>query len=465
MNYVFLDTSSWINFACGKNDKLSFDFTDNNRRVLDSLIELTEAKVIVLLKNEIIDLEFKEALIEPLVEAYEEKVLKHFKSLLHAKVIPHCENQKQRKVFKEALINVDEVLDSFKERSKIFNEDVLNLFNSAVPINVSEPLKQRALQNSISKEHPMFVNRQNNVNDFLILYSIQEWIDSRSELRGLDETSHKHAIFFVTKNYKDFGIKNSVFSEKLAVSQLIKPIENISALVSTINIRKNEREGSADFLPSYTNSTVENTDYASPSDVVIDKLNKLIELKKEFLLLFMRRKISDIPNASKLKYVGRFVKPTNDKGIEEDFPIVRSQNIRDFKLDPNNLLVGESTDLVTRSMKGDILIKSFGERVGEHCVNDLDDGIYVHHSLYVLRIDQNKVIPQFLDYFLRCHDLNDYSKGSVIPKLSTADLKKIKVNLPPLEQQQSLIKLIQQKEQEIENDLLKIKGKIRMLLM
>lgn len=464
MNYVFIDTCSWIDFACGKNDKSSFDFTDDNRRALNSLIELIDSKEIVLLKNEITDIEFKEAAIEPLITAYKKSVVEQFRTLLDQKVIPHCKDHTIRTVFNDALINVDELINPFRDKSIAFNQEVKKLYNLATPINVSEGLKQMALHHSMAKNHPMFIQRQNNVNDFLILYSIQEWIESVKELKDLDETSKDHAIFFVTKNGKDFGIKKAAFDEQLNVSQLIKPIINLPALISTIKVRQNDLEGAADFLPNYVETDKDQSSFDTPVEQVIHKLNGLIELKKEFFLSFLRRRMNEIPNISKLKYLGEFLaaEPSlKDVGI---FPLIRSQNVRNFQLNLASQSVSRKDDVYTKSRKGDILITSFGGRVGEHCLNDVDGEVYVHHSVYVLRIHQERIIPLFLDYFLRCHNLNDYSKGSVIPRLSLSDLKNIHVNLPSLVQQHSLVKMIQEKEKEIEQDILGVKRKIKMLL-
>lgn len=471
MNYVFLDTNVWIDFAKGRKGdsmKTSPDFTDNNHRILKDLIALIDSNQIVLLKNEIIDLEFNEATIDELADAYEKSIIEQFKSILETKVIPHCQNLQLRDTLNRTMLDVDEIIAPFKERCYKFNEQVFRLYDTSRQINVSERLKQKVLQHSIKKDHPLFLSRQNNVNDFLILYSLQEWVENNDELKYLDETSYEHSVFFVTKNIKDFGISNKAFSDDLLVSGLIKPIVNLDELVTSVKIRSNDFEGSADFLPAESLSEASFEGGMSPIDMIVDKLHELIALKQEWMRSFVRAKLSEqrASSITKLKYICTYVAP-NGESVKANELVVRSQNIREFRIIKEDLIHYRPERFfgsMIRSEKGDVLVNSYGVNAGEHAINRLDKDVLVHVSIYVLRPDQAKVDVNFLDYCLKTYDLSDYSTGSVIPKLNLKDLMNFELSLPQVKEQMSLLELFAEKEKEIEGDIQKIKQKIKMLL-
>ncbi|WP_321480399.1 restriction endonuclease subunit S [uncultured Bacteroides sp.] len=462
MNYVFFDTCTWIDFSSGKKNSgySSFDFSKEKNQVLDSLEELINSKDVVLLKNEITDLEFKSTPIKPLIDAYKNN-FESFKKNFEKNIIPFCRDNITLSKLRKAYLSLDDITSSFNDDYKLFNKRVIKLYNSAISINVSEKLKQKALLYSIIKDHKLFNCNKNNVNDFLILYSIQEWIESYPELRELDETNENHQVYFVTKNIKDFAIKGDLFDEELGVSQLIKPILNLNSLVSILKLIKHN---AADFLPNYTLEGISEKQSHSKIEIAIDMLNKLIQLKKDFFLSFVNSKISSINTTSKMKYLGNFLTTEYYPKIVGKFPIVRSQNIREYRLNSEMRLVSNNLERTSKSIKGDLFITSYGGRVGEHCINNLDENVYVHYSVYVFRINQDEIIPDFMDYFLRCYDLSKDANCGATRKLNISNLEDIKICLPILEQQKSLVTQFKNKEVEIEKDILAIKRKIKMIL-
>lgn len=462
MNYVFLDTCSWIDFASGKNDQSKHDFTENNWKILESLFELKSSNDIVFLKNEIVDLEFKNAPINQFVEAYKSQILGNVRSNLESKVIVHCNNRLIRELLRETLIKFDQLFIPFQEKSVEFSKNVWSLYNEAVHINVSESLKQKALGYAINRNHLLFGNNKNNINDFLILYSIQEWIYSYEELKSLDETSQEHVIYFVTKNVKDFGIdKNGKFGEDLDISQLIKPVRNLSELISKVKAKKYE---SQDFLPTYFfDKTPENTPQ-SPTEKIIDSLYKLIDLKREFFLSYIKKAIDQNEFNSKLKYIGNVILPKHENS-RLNLPLIRSQNIINGRLHVDNFISSNIHELSTLSRQGDVLIPAIGAKAGEHCINRLPFETAVHPSIYVLRIDQSKVNIDYLDYVLSCTPVKAYPNQIGMQRLTAAELVNSYIKLPSMKRQCSLVSLFKEKEKEIEQDILKIKSKIKMLLI
>lgn len=462
MNYVFLDTCTWINFATGKDSNSNFDYSDANFRLLDDLFELKKSKKIIFLKNEIIDIEFKSASVDALIENYDKNIISQLKNNLSSKIIPHCNDNRIRKILNQAFLSLEEISEPFKNLSKEFNKNVWSLYNDAIQINVSEQLKQKALTYSMNKNHLFFENNKNNINDFLILYSIQEWIQSKKELRNLDETNQEHGIYFVTRNTKDFGIDTKGnFTGDVNISQLIKPIHNLNELIINIKNKQNNKE---DFL-LYNNSQSKTE---SELELIIEKLNYLIKLKKEFFLSFLNSEFNNIIATNKIKNISRILTSKHEVLEEGSFPMIRSQNIVNGKLVYEELLMIAKNNSNAITKKGDILMCAYGKKAGEHCINIREDEAYVHKSINIIRLDSHLINAKYFDYFLMQYNISKViflNEPSYMTRINMSDFKNISINLPSLEKQRNLVKLFEEKEQEIERDILIIKRKIRLLII
>ena len=68
------------------------------------------------------------------------------------------------------------------------------------------------------------------------------------------------------------------------------------------------------------------------------------------------------------------------------------------------------------------------------------------HALIVTRLHKEKVVPQFLSYYLNSHigkaRMKGLEVGSTILHINTKDLKKFRVLLPPLPEQQKIVRLL-----------------------
>ena len=443
MDYVFLDTCSWIHFACGKKNN-SYDYTGNNLNLLKALTELEMRNNFKFVKNEIIDVEFKDSSVNNLIDSYSNNIVKPLKAKLKDKIIPHCDNKRIRKVFYETLNLLDEVIEPFEKKSNDFNLKVIDLYKRAIHINVSESLKQKALTHSIYKDHFLFENRNNNVNDFLILYSLQEWIENNRKINRLDETSDKNLIFLLTDNKKDFGIEKGKFNKVLGISQLIKPVNNIEELVSNLKKRKVSNE----IFHLYMQ--FEEKDYSahkSPEENLMNKTNDLIVLKRELLISFIHQQLKDVKESTYLKYIvdvlsAKLVATQTTTG---NLPVIRSQDIVEGKLNktPSSLLMIKKREGYLISKKEDIFLPIIGDKIGEHVINNLDYDVTIHNSLVILRSDKNKVLPKFLFFFLKVYDLKkhvDFNHYRLQLKIS--EIKNIKIPFPTYEEQMKFVKLL-----------------------
>ncbi|MEC4849116.1 MAG: restriction endonuclease subunit S [Nitrosarchaeum sp.] len=117
----------------------------------------------------------------------------------------------------------------------------------------------------------------------------------------------------------------------------------------------------------------------------------------------------------------------------------------------------------------DILLIKDGSGIGKiSIVKNLTQQATVNSSLLVIRSNE-AFIPEFLFYFLYGPKLQNIVKeritGSAIPHLFQRDIKQFQLSLPPLEEQQMIVKIIENSltnirktEEHISNELLKIRG-------
>lgn len=464
MNFVFVDTCSWIDFARGQTSpKAAYDYSDENRIILDKLIELKRTGKIILLKNEIIDEEFKDASVDDLIKNYKENILDKLEDMLSNGVLKNTDDNRLRSSINHILRNKEDFEPSFRDKNEEFNKRVISLFNTLDYINVSENLKQKALNYAIKKNHPLFANRKNNLNDYLILYSIQEWIETNPILRNLDETSQDHVVYFLTRNLPDFGIKGDTFQDNLNISQLIKPVRNFRHLLSMINLRISNAE---DLIleKSELNENKRLIEEGS-LDQAINILTRVAELKSEFLRVYIREKISLFQKKTRLKYVSEILESRVVSYEFGDFPIVRSQNITNGVIDFSNLMKINFENCRTTTCYNDVLIKSTGKDIGEHVLNEHHQMAAVHPSLMVVRCISNKLSPKYLDYFLQANPINRTAySGGVWSSLSIKSLREIELILPDINEQNQLVNLFRNKEAEIDLDIQQIKRKIYLLL-
>lgn len=57
----------------------------------------------------------------------------------------------------------------------------------------------------------------------------------------------------------------------------------------------------------------------------------------------------------------------------------------------------------------------------------------------------------FLYYFLQLIDLKDYSKGAALPTIDMTALKNVSINVPPLEEQKRIVKILDEKFEQLES--------------
>jgi type I restriction enzyme S subunit len=78
-------------------------------------------------------------------------------------------------------------------------------------------------------------------------------------------------------------------------------------------------------------------------------------------------------------------------------------------------------------------------------------------TMFWTKINKSITTPRFLYYLLKTYDLASLDEGAAIPSLTTKALNVVKINLPPLETQRKIAKILSNYDDLIENNLKRIK--------
>ena len=63
-------------------------------------------------------------------------------------------------------------------------------------------------------------------------------------------------------------------------------------------------------------------------------------------------------------------------------------------------------------------------------------------TLFYTEINEEKILPKFLFYIMSCIDLNQYNEGTTIPSLRTETLYRLELNVPDIETQQKIARVL-----------------------
>lgn len=229
------------------------------------------------------------------------------------------------------------------------------------------------------------------------------------------------------------------------------------------------------------------------------EIDKLIELQESMINKLKEYKQSVITQAV-TKGLDPDV-PLKDSGIEwigkipEGWTVVRIKNLPDYSC-PNAFIDGdwiESTDIsdegiryITTGNIGDGIFKRQGDGYildetfqrlnckyaypedivfsrlnapyGRSCILPNDEDKYVVAvDIVILRTSYNK---KYICYYTQCqhyqHDVEDFSRGTAMKRISRNNLGLVKILLPPLEEQHQIADYLDKKCAEID-DLIKLK--------
>lgn len=165
--------------------------------------------------------------------------------------------------------------------------------------------------------------------------------------------------------------------------------------------------------------------------------------------LVLSRKKAEIEYEVKANYKLLSLKNINDEGIIES-------DIFD------NFSSNENLDDQYFTQEGDILIRLNHPYTAIY-IDKSYSGLLVPSSFAIIKIDDRKVLPEYLAWYLNTdnvkNELERSQAGSRIPSTNQHTLKKIPIHLAPLTKQKTIIELFQlyQKEKMLYKKLLEEK--------
>jgi len=129
----------------------------------------------------------------------------------------------------------------------------------------------------------------------------------------------------------------------------------------------------------------------------------------------------------------------------EGIPIVRIGNLLNEVIDlSDKVSYEENTKLEPYLLqKNDILIAMSGATTGKIAYNKHSDKLYLNQRIGCLRVKES-ILPKYLFNFLKGKKnyLLSLAGGSAQPNLSSNDIKKVNIPIPPLEQQEKIVKVL-----------------------
>lgn len=197
-----------------------------------------------------------------------------------------------------------------------------------------------------------------------------------------------------------------------------------------------------------------------------DALTKIYEAvitKSVFQVSIKNNGDSSLPNLPHnwmWKRIGDFAFVTKLAGYEftkhveysefGDVPVIRAQNVSKTGFKEGNYLYVKK-DLVeflqrSRLQGGEVLIVFVGAGIGNVGIAPKDKEFFLGPNVALIRVDENVIINQYLYMFLKSEVGKSHSRGfskvTAQGSISMANIRDIKVPIPPLEEQHQIVSFL-----------------------
>lgn len=105
--------------------------------------------------------------------------------------------------------------------------------------------------------------------------------------------------------------------------------------------------------------------------------------------------------------------------------------------------------------ENDILLQVKGTKFDSILVSEKVDNLLAGNSYLILRVNNKKIIPQYLQWLLKTNKITEYfnknTSGATIKLLRKKTITDLKINLPSIEEQQKIVQMIISFENEKES--------------
>ena len=306
---------------------------------------------------------------------------------------------------------------------------------------------------------PFFDNGKN----VAFLISGKTWVNNHAHVLKINKSIISDKLVMHSLNCTDYSlyIKGST-RDKLNQEQL----KDIPIIVPP----KNEQKQITNYLDKQTGKI----------DATITKNKELIDLLEEKRVALINQRLNDIEfDSIKLKDVlkiGGYIRGPFGSSLKRDelkyegIPVYEQQhaihNSREFRyyIDEDKF-----KELIRfKTLPNDLIISCSGT-IGKISIISEEDPIgIISQALLILRIDNNKILPKFLSYFLSSHKGHDYlvseSNGSAQVNISQKDvINKIPIKLPPLNIQKEIVFELENIDSTINKTIHKVQENINLL--
>ena len=247
---------------------------------------------------------------------------------------------------------------------------------------------------------------------------------------------------------KNFVITLPPLSEQRTIaSYLDQKVGQIDALIS-------EKEKMVEDLKAYRSSLI--------TETVTKGLDKGVEMKDSGDIIF--KSIPQHWNLIPIKYltskVGSGVTPTGGANVylQEGIIFLRSQNIYPTGLQLDDVVyISEAIDnnmAATRVNKGDVLLNITGASIGRCFTYNRDERANVNQHVCIVRPKQTLLNGKYLQYLFNSNAgqnfINSVQNGTNREGLNFEQIKNFSVPVPSLDEQQTIIKFLEEKLSKID---------------
>ena len=159
----------------------------------------------------------------------------------------------------------------------------------------------------------------------------------------------------------------------------------------------------------------------------------------------------DLGNSVDLITKGTTPKSLGKEFAENGVKFLRAQNIMNGKVLINDKILfidnyTHNSELKRSHIKkGDVLLTIAGT-IGRTAIVEIDEELNCNQAVAIIRLGDSQINPKFLCYFFSSYNAqSQFTKGKVtatIPNLSLTQIKKLKIPIPPLEQQKKIASIL-----------------------
>lgn len=156
-----------------------------------------------------------------------------------------------------------------------------------------------------------------------------------------------------------------------------------------------------------------------------------------------------------LKNIVEIINPVAIKKSDHktDFKLILPSCVKDGKLISYEYgILAKDVNNRYKLKKNDILFQIKGNKFESILIEKDEKDLFPSQSYFILRVATKMILPKYLQWILRTEEatkyFNQHTSGSIISIIRKSNLEEFEFTLPPLEEQDKFVKLINSYEIE-----------------